>query len=92
MLSTVFGAIGNGNVPTSISELLTARDYNLRGDDILKLPKVNSTQNNAISSPGLLGCRPFSWRLFCTVLIWSSLFGYEELAVRFEPIRNEKIF
>ena len=44
MLSTVFGAIGNGNVPTSISELLTSRNYNLRGDAILKLPKVNSTK------------------------------------------------
>ena len=46
MLNTVFGAIGNGNVPTSISELLTARNfnYNLRGDAILKLPKVNSTK------------------------------------------------
>jgi len=46
MLHTVFGAIGNGNVPTSISELLTARDsnYNLRGDAMLKLPKVNSTK------------------------------------------------
>ena len=38
--------IGNGHVPTSISELLTARNsnYNLRGDAILKLPKVNSTK------------------------------------------------
>ena len=44
MLNTVFGAIGNGNVPTSISELLTARNSNLRGDAILKLPKVNSTK------------------------------------------------
>ena len=44
MLNTVFGVIGNGNAPTSISELLTARNsnYNLRGDAILKLPKVNS--------------------------------------------------
>ena len=42
----MFGAIGNGNVPTSISELLTARNsnYNLLGDTILKLPKVNSTK------------------------------------------------
>ena len=43
----MFGAIGNGNVPTSISELLTARNsnYNLRaGDAILKLHKVNSTK------------------------------------------------
>ena len=46
MLSTVFRAIGNGNVPSSISELLTARNsnYNLRDDAILKLPKVNSTK------------------------------------------------
>ena len=46
MLSIVFRAIGNGNVPSSISELLTARNYNynLRGDAILKLPKVNSTK------------------------------------------------
>ena len=46
ILSTVFRAIGNGNVPSSISELLTARisNYNLRGDAILKLPKVNSTK------------------------------------------------
>ena len=46
MLSTVFRAIGNGNAPSSISELLTARNsnYNLRGDAILKLPKVNSTK------------------------------------------------
>ena len=47
MLNAVFGAIGNGNVPTSISELLTARNsnYNLRaGDAILKLHKVNSTK------------------------------------------------
>ena len=46
MLNTVFGAIENGNVPTSISELLTARNsnYNLLGDTILKLPKVNSTK------------------------------------------------
>ena len=42
----MFGVIGNGNTPTSISELLTARNsnYNLRGDAILKLPKVNSTK------------------------------------------------
>ena len=40
MLSTMFRAIGNGNVPTSISELLTARNskYNLCRDAILKLP------------------------------------------------------
>ena len=46
MLSTMFRAIGNGNVPSSISELLTARNsnYNLRGDAILKLPTVNSTK------------------------------------------------
>ena len=46
MLNTVFGAIKNGNVPTSISELLTARNSNsnLRGDAILQLPKVNSTK------------------------------------------------
>ena len=46
MLNTVFGAIKNGNVPTSISELLTTgnSNYNLRGDAILKLPKVNSTK------------------------------------------------
>ena len=41
MLNTVFGAIGNGNVPTSISELLTACNSNLRCDAILKLPRVN---------------------------------------------------
>ena len=46
MLSTMFQAIGNGNVPLSISELLSARNsnYNLHGDAILKLPKVNSTK------------------------------------------------
>ena len=46
MLNTVFGAIGNEKVPTSISELLTApnSNYNLHGDAILKLPKVNSTK------------------------------------------------
>ena len=46
MLNTVFGAIRNGNVPTSISQLLTARNfnYNLCGDAILKLPKVNSAK------------------------------------------------
>ena len=35
-----------GSTPTSISELLTARNsnYNLRGDAILKLPKINSTK------------------------------------------------
>ena len=39
MLNTVFGAIKNGNVPTSISELFTARtsNYNLRADAILQL-------------------------------------------------------
>ena len=38
MLNTVFGAIGNGNVSKSISELLKARNsnYNLCGDAILK--------------------------------------------------------
>ena len=42
----MFRAIGNGNVPSSISELLTGRNsnYNLRGDAILKLLKVNSTK------------------------------------------------
>ena len=42
----MFRAIGNGNVPSSISELLTVRisNYNFRGDAILKLPKVNSTK------------------------------------------------
>ena len=46
MLSTVSQAIGNGNVPSSVSKLLTARNsnYNLRGDAILKLPKVSSTK------------------------------------------------
>ena len=46
MLNTVFGLVGNGNAPTSISELLMARKYNytLRGDTILKLPQVNSTK------------------------------------------------
>ena len=46
MLITVFGVIGNGNAPTSISELLTARksNNNLRGDAILRLPKVDSTK------------------------------------------------
>ena len=46
MLNTVFGAIGNEKVPTSISELLTApnSNYNLHGDAILKLPKLNSTK------------------------------------------------
>ena len=46
MLNTVFGAIGNEKVPTSISKLLTApnSNYNLHGDAILKLPKVNSTK------------------------------------------------
>ena len=46
MLNTVFGPIGNGNVPASISELLMARKYNytLRGDTIFKLPQVNSTK------------------------------------------------
>ena len=40
MLSTMFRAIENGNVPTSISELLTTcnSNYDLRGDAILKLP------------------------------------------------------
>ena len=42
----MFGVIGNGNAPTSISELLTARksNHNSRGDAILKLPIVNSTK------------------------------------------------
>ena len=46
MLNTVFGLVGNGNAPTSISELLMARKYNytLCGDTILKLPQVNSTK------------------------------------------------
>ena len=46
MLNTVFGANKNGNVPTSISQLLTTcnSNYNLCGDAILKLPKVNSTK------------------------------------------------
>lgn len=54
MLNTVFGLIGNGNAPTSISELLTARNsnYNLRGDAISKLPEVNSTKYGIKSWPG----------------------------------------
>ena len=46
IINTVFGAIGNGNVSKTISELLTARNsnYNLCGDAILKLPKVNSAK------------------------------------------------
>ena len=46
MLNTVFGTIGKGNAPTSICELLTAHNsnYNLRGNAILKLFKVNSTK------------------------------------------------
>ena len=43
LLSTMFRATGNGNVPSSISELLTARNCNYN-DAILKLPKVNSTK------------------------------------------------
>ena len=43
---TVSTATGNGNVPTSISDLLTAHNsnYDLRGDALLKLPNVNSTK------------------------------------------------
>ena len=43
---TVFGAIGNGNVPTSISKLLSLLIPIIIyvGDAILKLPKVNSTK------------------------------------------------
>ena len=39
MLNTVFGAIGKGDAPTSICELLMAHNsnYNLRGNAILKL-------------------------------------------------------
>ena len=62
MLSTaVFRAIGNGNVPSSISQLLTARNssYNLRGDAILKLPKVNST-NYGIKSWRYQAARPWN--------------------------------
>ena len=46
MLNTVLRAVKNGKLPTSISELLTARNSNsnLRGDAILKLRKVNSTK------------------------------------------------
>lgn len=46
MLSTMFQAIRNGNVPASMSELLTAcnSNYNLHSDAILKLPKVNWTK------------------------------------------------
>ena len=58
-------------------------------------------QNNATSSQGLLGCRPFPSHLCCTVdvvfhisqtspkfqISWSTVV-YEELAVGFEPIRN----
>ena len=52
ILNKVVGAIGNGNVPASISELLTTRNsnYNLRGDAILKLPEVNSTKYGIKSS------------------------------------------
>ena len=41
MLNTVFGVIENGDAPTSISELLTARNsnHNLRGDAILNYLK-----------------------------------------------------
>ena len=58
-------------------------------------------QNNATSSQGLLGCRPFPWHLCCTVdvifhisqtspkfQIWLSTVVQEELALGFEPIRN----
>ena len=46
MLNTMCGVIGCGNASTGIFELLTGRNsnYNLRGDAILKLPKVNSTK------------------------------------------------
>ena len=39
-------AIGNRNIPTSISGVIdgTTSNYNLRGDAILKLPKVNLTK------------------------------------------------
>lgn len=60
-------------------------------------------QNNATSSPGLVGCRPFFWLLPCTTdvifadmakvfLIWSRLAGYVELAVGVEPITSGEIF
>ena len=49
--------------------------------------------------PGLLGCRSFFWGLLCTFdvtvpdianffQIWSTLAGYEEITVGFEPITN----
>ena len=55
---TVFGVIGSGNAPTSISKLMTAHksNYNLCGDAILKLPRVNSTKSkvkvNVMEMPG----------------------------------------
>ena len=63
MLNTVFGAIKNGNVPRSISELLTTRNsnYNLRGDAILKIPKVNSTKRGIKS-----------WR-YQAALLWNTI-------------------
>ena len=58
MLNTVFGAIGNEKVPTSISELLTApnSNYNLHGDAILKLPKVNKSMGSGHGDTRLPGC------------------------------------
>ena len=62
MLNTVIGAIKNGNVPTSISELLTARNSNDNlCDAILKLPKVNSTK---------YGIK--SWR-YQTARLWNTI-------------------
>ena len=61
--TTVLRAIGNGNVPSSISELLTARNcnYNLRGDAISKFPKVNSTK-----------CGIKSWR-YQAARLWNTI-------------------
>ena len=50
-VKTVFGVIGSGNAPTSISKFMTAHksNYNLCGDAILKLPRVNSTKSKVKS-------------------------------------------
>ena len=65
-------------------------------------PFCTALQKQRKFFPGLFGCRSFFWRLLCTIdvtvpdianvfQIWSTLAGYEEIAVLREPITNVEI-
>ena len=78
IVCTVFKAINSDHAPKSIKELIPHRNsyYDLRGNDILKLPRANTT------TYGLK-----SWR-FTALKLWNSIPDFFRTIRSFKVVKN----